>query len=112
MDAENARRAEEARAANEAAAKARAAEDGFGETKVDGVPPVEPERVTGVGNLRTVSERARVVWVVSDVREYLRHLLSLNVDLPAEIIEAAEKAARRRAVEAPGVEKRTERQAA
>ena len=68
--------------------------------------------VTSVGNLRTVSQRGRAVWTVTDPHAFLAHLAAQDGELPGEIVDALAAVARRQARAAPGVTKEDRRSAA
>lgn len=115
MDEENARLAEEARKANEEAAAAAAKAAKQYDAPVSAPPPVEPEKITNIGNMRTVATRERPVWVVTDPKAWAAHLLA-QPEIAADLLEVLGKIANRRGAAGvanmPGVTKDMKRSAA
>ena len=114
MDAENARLGVEAARANaEAEASAARAAKQY-DAPVSAPPPVEPDRVTGIGNMRTVATRTRTIWTVTDPRAYGAYLLAMK-EIPPDLLTTLTTLADRQGkagVEMPGVTKENRRSAA
>lgn len=113
MKAEEARRAEEARKANEEAK--RRAEESARQTGAPAEPisEVKAEPVK-IGHARTVSQRTRVVWRVTDLPAFANYLAKLDTP-PPEFVEVCEKLANKlgkAGAKVPGIEKDSERSAA
>lgn len=107
INAETAKLADEARIANEAARKA--AEQ---EAKITGEAPapiveVTPSKVT-VGTAKTVSQRTRKDWIVTDLKSFVVYLASMD-EPPSDLLETCHILARRlgtAGVKAPGIEQK------
>lgn len=113
IDAEKARLAEEARKQHEAAqTAARKEAEATGEPVADVKVPEAP-KVT-IGNTRTVSQRERKVWVVTDRAAFVSYIIAMN-QVPPDFTEVLDKIAHRLGsanVPAPGIEMQIRRSAA
>lgn len=104
ITAEKGRLAEEARKANEAARKTAEANARVSGEPVEAIREVEPEPIK-LGTGRTVSQRTRKVWQVSDLGAFVAYLVTLDPPPPA-LVEACETIAQRMGaagVNVPGI---------
>ena len=106
---EQTKRAEEARKANEEAARLRAEQAKTADVAPPAVEEVKPEPVK-VGTARSLSQRERQTWVVTDPAAYAAFLCKMET-IPPDLTEVLNKIARRQGAagitQIPGVTKQT-----
>jgi hypothetical protein len=113
INGENERRAEDARRANEEARRLAEQQARHSNGLPQPVDEVKPEPVK-VGSARTITQRARIVWRVSDLPAFAAYLAGMNQP-PPDFIEVCDKLANRigaAGATAPGIERTTVRSAA
>lgn len=113
IDAEKARREEDARKANEEARRIAEERARHTDEPAQPVQEVVAEAVK-IGNARTVSQRTRTVWKVTDLPAFAAYVAAMSSP-PPDFIEACDKIANKlgsAGVAATGIEKTTVRSAA
>ncbi len=93
-DAERAAREEGARKANEIARQSALKEAQITGDPVDQIAEVKAEKVT-IGTAKTISARAKTVWLVQDAQSYLSYLALKYPEAHKEIVAAMQKIANR-----------------